>query len=166
MLSKKTILTLKVWFAFSLCVREILLYCSISIQNRVRPCKPDESLTKNVAYLTCSFNRNVVEKFNKTTMHETCSPRSKYHYTKNEVSHQEFVLYDQIRRKLRIWFHLLKKSLMENFIFSVVYLFRVHKGNTVTSWRFSFFVVRGTLTLLSLSERLIVSIQKYVSEIY
>ena len=28
---------------------------------------------------------------------------------------------DQIRRKLRIWSHLLKKSLMENFIFCVVY---------------------------------------------
>ena len=68
--------------ALNLCVREILLYCSISIQNRVRPCKPDENLTKNVAYLTCSFNRNVEEKFNKTTMRETCSPRSKYHYTK------------------------------------------------------------------------------------
>ena len=27
---------------------------------------------------------------------------------------------DQIRRKLRIWSHLLKKSLMENFIFSAV----------------------------------------------
>ena len=28
--------------------------------------------------------------------------------------------YDQIRNFLRIWSHLLKKSLMENFIFSVV----------------------------------------------
>ena len=27
---------------------------------------------------------------------------------------------DQIRRKLRIWLHLLNKSLMENFIFCVV----------------------------------------------
>ena len=32
-----------------------------------------------------------------------------------------FSKYDQIRRKLRIWSHLLKKSLMENFIFSAVY---------------------------------------------
>ena len=31
-----------------------------------------------------------------------------------------FSKYDQIRRKLRIWSHLLKKSLMENFIFYVV----------------------------------------------
>ena len=29
---------------------------------------------------------------------------------------------DQIRRKLRIWSHLLKKSLMENFIFCAVLL--------------------------------------------
>ena len=28
--------------------------------------------------------------------------------------------YDQIHRKLRIWSHLLKKSLMENFIFCAV----------------------------------------------
>ena len=28
---------------------------------------------------------------------------------------------DQIRRKLRIWSHLLEKTLMENFIFSAVY---------------------------------------------
>ena len=28
---------------------------------------------------------------------------------------------DQIRRKLRIWSHLLKKSIMENFIFCVVF---------------------------------------------
>ena len=31
-----------------------------------------------------------------------------------------FSKYDQIRRKLRIWSHLLKKSLMENFIFCAV----------------------------------------------
>ena len=30
-----------------------------------------------------------------------------------------FNKYDQIRRKFRIWLHLLKKSLMENFIFCV-----------------------------------------------
>ena len=29
---------------------------------------------------------------------------------------------DQIRRKLRIWTHLLKKSVMENFIFCAVYV--------------------------------------------
>ena len=29
---------------------------------------------------------------------------------------------DQIRRKLRIWSHLLKKSLMENFIFCAMYV--------------------------------------------
>ena len=31
-----------------------------------------------------------------------------------------FSKYDQIRRKLRIWSHLLRKSLMENFIFCAV----------------------------------------------
>ena len=29
---------------------------------------------------------------------------------------------DQIRRKLRIWLHLLKKSLMDNFTFRAVYI--------------------------------------------
>ena len=32
-----------------------------------------------------------------------------------------FSKYDQMRRKLRIWSHLPKKSLIENFIFCVVY---------------------------------------------
>ena len=32
-----------------------------------------------------------------------------------------FSKYDQIRRKLRIWSHLLKKSEIENFIFCTVY---------------------------------------------
>ena len=35
-----------------------------------------------------------------------------------------FSKFDQIRRKMRIWSHLLKKSLMENFIFCAVrYIF-------------------------------------------
>ena len=43
------------------------------------------------------------------------------HCTKNEVSAKDFFSKcDQIRRKLRIWSHLLKKSLMENFIFCEV----------------------------------------------
>ena len=33
-----------------------------------------------------------------------------------------FSKFDQIRRKLRIWSHLLKKSLMENFIFCAVFV--------------------------------------------
>ena len=47
----------------------------------------------------------------------------------------------QIRRKLRLWSHLLKKSLMENFIFCAVtqcrpqypanfYMFKINNGNT------------------------------------
>ena len=36
---------------------------------------------------------------------------------------------DQIRSFLRIWSHLLKKSLMENFIFCAVLLARVHMEN-------------------------------------
>ena len=43
------------------------------------------------------------------------------HCTKNEFSIKDFFSKcDQIRRKLRIWSHLLKKSLMENFIFCAV----------------------------------------------
>ena len=37
-----------------------------------------------------------------------------------------FGKHDQIRRKLRIWSHLLKKSLMKNFIFAAV----IGKGNS------------------------------------
>ena len=35
-----------------------------------------------------------------------------------------FSKYDQIRRKLRIWSHLLRKSLMENFIFFAVFIWQ------------------------------------------
>ena len=37
---------------------------------------------------------------------------------------------DQIRRKLRIWSHLLKKPLMENFIFCAVKLFKSDQNKT------------------------------------
>ena len=44
--------------------------------------------------------------------------------TKNEVSIKDFCSkYDQIRSFLRIWSHLLKKSLMKNFIFVQYCLF-------------------------------------------
>ena len=36
---------------------------------------------------------------------------------------------DQIRRKLRIWSHILKKSLMENLIFCVVFSGKLQEGN-------------------------------------
>ena len=47
---------------------------------------------------------------------------------------------DQIRRKLRIWSHLLKKSLLENFIFCTVItilmslLLKVRKMITTVTW--------------------------------
>ena len=40
---------------------------------------------------------------------------------------------DQIRRKLQIWSHSLKKSLMENFIFCVVVVTDVYLGPSQTS---------------------------------
>ena len=49
------------------------------------------------------------------------SDMKQVHCTKVEVSHQGFFSKcDQIRKKLRIWSYLLKKSLMENFIFYAV----------------------------------------------
>ena len=36
---------------------------------------------------------------------------------------------NQTRRKLRIWSHLLKKSLMENFIFCAVYVLKIFRKN-------------------------------------
>ena len=45
------------------------------------------------------------------------------HCPKNEVSINIFFSkFDQIRRKLRIWSHILKKFLMENLIFCAVLL--------------------------------------------
>ena len=46
------------------------------------------------------------------------------HCTKNKVFHQRlFSKRDQIRSFLWIWYHLLKKSLMENFIFCAVRIY-------------------------------------------
>ena len=42
-----------------------------------------------------------------------------------------FIKCDQIRRKPRIWSHLLKKSLMENFIFCAAYMTHIMK-RTIT----------------------------------
>ena len=44
---------------------------------------------------------------------------------------------DQIRRNLRIWSHLLKKPLMENFIFCAVYIYKKAdpKRQTLTYFR-------------------------------
>ena len=38
-----------------------------------------------------------------------------------------FSKFDQIRRKLEIWSHLLKKSLIDNFIFCAVYILSVQQ---------------------------------------
>ena len=45
-----------------------------------------------------------------------------FHCTNNEVIHKGLSKCDQINRKLQIWSQLLKKSLMENFIFCAVFL--------------------------------------------
>ena len=51
------------------------------------------------------------------------------HYKKNEVSIKDFFSKcDQIHRNLRIWLHLLKKFLMEKFIFCAVRRCTRHQG--------------------------------------
>ena len=46
-----------------------------------------------------------------------------HHCPKTKFSMKDFFSKrDQIRRKLRIWSHLLKKSLMKNFIFCAVHI--------------------------------------------
>ena len=45
---------------------------------------------------------------------------TKYMIKVGNCTAQNVTLFDQIRRKLRIWSHLQKKSLMENFIFCAV----------------------------------------------
>ena len=47
-----------------------------------------------------------------------------------------FRKHDKIRRKLRIWSHLLKKSLIENFIFCAVAIEARHTRNTRNAWYF------------------------------
>ena len=58
----------------------------------------------------------------------------------------DFFKCDQIRRKLRIWSHLLKKSVMENFIFcAVVGLKGVTKKNIQMKRRYSFKHQKGVV---------------------
>ena len=53
-----------------------------------------------------------------------------------------FIRYDQIRRKVRIWSHLLKKSLMRNFIFCAMYINILHIFNfDYMSTGFNFFYI-------------------------
>ena len=48
---------------------------------------------------------------------------------------------DQIRRKLRIWSHLLKKSLMEDFIFCAVTLFTGAVLSQLTNIKIAIFLI-------------------------
>ena len=48
-----------------------------------------------------------------------------------------FSKWDQISTKLRIWSHLLKKSLMENFIFCAVSVFVIIKCNSFSAFKTS-----------------------------
>ena len=51
------------------------------------------------------------------------TPKISLHYTAQKMKFSIknfFSKYDESRRKLRIWSHLLKKSLLENFIFCAV----------------------------------------------
>ena len=58
----------------------------------------------------------------------------------------DFLKCDQIRRKLRIWSHLLKKSVMENIIFgAVVGLRGVTKKNIQMNRRYSFIHPKGVV---------------------
>ena len=52
--------------------------------------------------------------------------------------------FDQIRRKLRIWSHLLKKSLMENFLCSVSYFYLVQKMDLSEPFKWPNIVFQAT----------------------
>ena len=114
----------------------------------IHPASPATSLTTFPLHLGASFNRFKISqqrKFAKTLssfpIHFKVSRKNhskfiqsqasyqpqryevakKTHWTKLKFSVKDlFSKCDQIRRKLWIWSHLLKKSLMENFIFCAV----------------------------------------------
>ena len=75
---------------------------------------------------TCNFQKTHRAPLRKTGVREKVKVLK---FTQNTITVQEmkfpikdfFSKCDQICRKLRIWLHLLKKSLMENFIFCVVH---------------------------------------------
>ena len=60
------------------------------------------------------FPNKVTPQFHQAAHHDLTAQKTKFSIT------DFFSKCDQIRRKLRIWSHLLKKSLLENFIFRLV----------------------------------------------
>ena len=81
-----------------------------------------------VVLLKNFFLINLLVKFKSLIWRENIYAGLHFYYSKGEITAQKmkfsikdfFSKCDQIRRKLRIWSHLLKKSLMENFIFFAV----------------------------------------------
>ena len=58
-----------------------------------------------------------------------------------------FSNYDQIRRKMRIWSHLLEKSLMENFIFYAVLTFQTCKNASSEIYQYICTYIIGVVSL-------------------
>ena len=75
------------------------------------------------------ISRDYTKEQEHSNFSELFNSETSKHCTKTKFSIKDFFSKcDQIRRKLRIWSHLLKKSLMKNFIFCVV------KRNVVNSF--------------------------------
>ena len=86
-------------------------------------------------YLVCILSPCVAFEASKSFISLTTSPAQKMKFPMKNF----FSKYDQIRSYLRIWSHLLKKSLMENFIFCAVIPLRSMiktKGRTIFSLSF------------------------------
>ena len=92
-----------------------------SRMDQVKSLKID-NLQKHWSNIVC-LNRSYHFKFVKVCFHKTFSIHSLMHslHKKMKFSIEDFFSKcDQIRRKLGIWSHLLKKYLIENFIFCTV----------------------------------------------
>ena len=90
-------------------------------------------------FLQCFYLQTISDfesKYSEKSLQKTRGlSRTLLHCTKNEVFHKDFFSKcDQVRRNLRIWSHLLKKTLMENFFFCSVKDLWWQKSSIVDVW--------------------------------
>ena len=101
-----------------LCILCFDLACNSPIHGVTKYSSRASSWTINVVLQLkpCCYNINSLQKFNNLCKDQTIQTAQNMKFSIKNFSSK----CNQIRRKLRIWLHLLKKYLMENFTFCIV----------------------------------------------
>ena len=114
-------LTLCYWKTAAIFICYMVFYVVLSFQDQLLTIEKSSMIKKG------SFRRFHPEIFSKTLRKKT------------KFSNKDFFRRcDQIRRKLRIWPHLLKKALMEIFIFCTVRVEKVSRCKLLKRWKLDY----------------------------